>query len=197
LEGRLPFTHAAPSTIRTILSTLARRVHSHTEKGDDQAGRSARALAITEEMLIEHVVMAHPETAAIFKAFGVDCEAEAGRSLNGLRGYQGLDVEALRLALNQSLGADDVHVPVPELLWRSSCDGMMVIDGSRRVLAINPTLERWLGRPSREIVGQRQCGALFACQDLHGELLETISPRWLQIRALRSTVMRAAELEGR
>ncbi|MDP3723601.1 MAG: diguanylate cyclase [Candidatus Omnitrophota bacterium] len=156
--------------------------HAHAE---NQGGSSARPLAITEEMLIEHIVSAHPETAAIFEAFQVNCEAEAGRSLKELQVVQDLDVEALRLALNQSLGVHDIRVPVPELLWGSSCDGMMVIDGSRRVLAINPTVERWLGHPSREIVGQRRCGVVFACQDLHGELLWDHPERCPALRAMR------------
>ncbi len=56
---------------------------------------------------------------------------------------------------------------IPELLWYS-CDAMMVIDENRRVLAINPTLERLLGRRSEEIAGRSECGVLFSCRDLQG-----------------------------
>ena len=58
-------------------------------------------------------------------------------------------------------------LPVPEILWYS-CDGMMVIDERRRVLAMNPALERLTGRFSEDVVGKVECGVLFACRDLHG-----------------------------
>ena len=57
--------------------------------------------------------------------------------------------------------------PVPEILWQS-CDGMMVIDERRRVLAINPALERMIGRKAQEVVGKMECGTLFSCRDAHG-----------------------------
>ena len=56
---------------------------------------------------------------------------------------------------------------VPDLLWYS-CDGMMVIDEQRRVLAINPSLERLIGRQSEELSGKAECGVLFSCRDLQG-----------------------------
>ncbi|MBI3332469.1 MAG: GGDEF domain-containing protein [Candidatus Omnitrophica bacterium] len=58
-------------------------------------------------------------------------------------------------------------LPVPEVLWYS-CDGMMVIDGERHVLAINPALERLAGRSKEEAVGQATCGLLFSCRNMHG-----------------------------
>jgi len=58
-------------------------------------------------------------------------------------------------------------VPVPELLWYS-CDGMMVIDEHRRILAMNPALERFTGHPRGEVVGKSECSILFSCQDRHG-----------------------------
>ncbi len=58
-------------------------------------------------------------------------------------------------------------LPVPQILWQS-CDGMMVIDDARQVVAINPTLEQWTGCSSDQVVGQSECGALLACKDLHG-----------------------------
>lgn len=54
-----------------------------------------------------------------------------------------------------------------ERMWES-CDGMMVIDEQRRVLAMNPALERLTGRHSEAVVGQRTCGALFECRDVRG-----------------------------
>lgn len=58
-------------------------------------------------------------------------------------------------------------VPVPEILWYS-CDGMMVIDEHRVILAINPALEQVIGRTRNEVVGKAECGVLFSCRDLHG-----------------------------
>jgi len=46
---------------------------------------------------------------------------------------------------------------------------MMVIDGERRIVAINPALRRWLGDAAAEhAIGQQQCGALLGCQDAEG-----------------------------
>ena len=56
---------------------------------------------------------------------------------------------------------------IPDLLWYS-CDGMMVIDERRRVLAINPALERLLGRKSEELSGKTECGVLLSCRDMQG-----------------------------
>lgn len=56
---------------------------------------------------------------------------------------------------------------IPQLLWRS-CDGMMVIDAERRVLAMNTSLERLLGCRAERVVGRQQCGALLQCKNLHG-----------------------------
>ncbi|MBI3292715.1 MAG: sensor domain-containing diguanylate cyclase [Elusimicrobia bacterium] len=62
----------------------------------------------------------------------------------------------------------DLHDPlVPGILWYS-CDGMMVIDEHRRILTMNPTLERLTGRTSQEVAGKVECGLLLACRDLQG-----------------------------
>jgi len=63
------------------------------------------------------------------------------------------------------------QLPVPEILWHS-CDGMMVIDENRRVLAMNPAMERLTGRSSEEAVGKSECGILLSCRDAHGCSLE-------------------------
>ena len=62
-------------------------------------------------------------------------------------------------------------LPIPEILWYS-CDGMMVIDEHRRILAMNPALEQMTGRPQEEVVGKAECGVLFSCRDVHGCSLE-------------------------
>ena len=56
---------------------------------------------------------------------------------------------------------------IPGLLWYS-CDAMMVIDEARRILAINPALERLTGRKSEELGGKSECGIFFSCRDLQG-----------------------------
>lgn len=58
-------------------------------------------------------------------------------------------------------------VPVPDILWLS-CDGMMVIDQHRRVLAMNPAMEQLTGRKSAEVLGKTDCASLLACRDFHG-----------------------------
>lgn len=58
-------------------------------------------------------------------------------------------------------------LPIQETLWYS-CDGMMVIDESRRILAMNPALEQLLGRKNHEVAGQAECGLLFSCRDMQG-----------------------------
>ncbi len=56
---------------------------------------------------------------------------------------------------------------VPDILW-FSCDGMMVIDEQRRILAMNPALEQMTGRASEEVAGKLECGTLFSCRDEKG-----------------------------
>ena len=58
-------------------------------------------------------------------------------------------------------------LPIPEVLWYS-CDGMMVIDEHRRVLAMNPALGQMTGHSREKVVGKAECGVLFSCRDMHG-----------------------------
>lgn len=58
-------------------------------------------------------------------------------------------------------------MPVPEILWLS-CDGMMVIDEHRRIVAMNPALERLTGHQAPHVVGKSVCGVLYDCHDLQG-----------------------------
>ena len=58
-------------------------------------------------------------------------------------------------------------LPIPEILWHS-CDGMMVIDGQRRILAMNPAMEALTGHTRDEAVGKSECGILLSCRDLQG-----------------------------
>ena len=59
------------------------------------------------------------------------------------------------------------HSVIPELLWQS-CDAMMVIDDRRKILAVNPALERLTGHRREDLLGKAECGFLFSCQDLEG-----------------------------
>jgi len=59
------------------------------------------------------------------------------------------------------------ELPVPEILWYA-CDGMMVIDEHRRILAMNPAMERLTGRHCADWVGKSGCGLLFSCRDMQG-----------------------------
>lgn len=73
--------------------------------------------------------------------------------------------------------------PVPDLMWLS-CDGMMVIDEQRRILAMNPALEQLIGRPSSELAGKSECGLLFSCRDLQGCSLEDQPERCPGLKAM-------------
>ena len=47
--------------------------------------------------------------------------------------------------------------PVPDVLW-FSCDGMMVIDENRRILAMNPALERLLETADQRLYTAKHLG---------------------------------------
>lgn len=76
------------------------------------------------------------------------------------------DEHPQRMDLPEGEGA-----PVPELIWQS-CDGMMIINEYRKILAVNPALEQLTGRSAKELVGQAECGILFGCRSLDGSSLE-------------------------
>ncbi len=59
------------------------------------------------------------------------------------------------------------HSAIPELLWHS-CEAMMVIDEQRKILAVNPAMERLTGRRKEELMGRAECGFLFNCRDAQG-----------------------------
>lgn len=72
-------------------------------------------------------------------------------------------------------------IPIPELLWQAS-DGMMIIDESRRILAMNPTLNKWAG----PAVSDADCGALLGCRDLKGNCLASRPLACPGLRAMRT-----------
>ena len=82
------------------------------------------------------------------------------------------------------LAREEKVVPIPEILW-FSCDGMMVIDEDRQVLAMNPAMERLTGHRAEEAVGKVDCGRLFACQDFHGCSLASNPWECPGLRAIR------------
>jgi PAS domain-containing protein len=153
-------------------------------------------------MTVNHVLRVHPLARAVFRAFDIDCADEGCSSVEELAWRRGVDVEALLLALNQSLGAGRAASPVPGLAW-NACDGMMIIDERRRVLAINPSMERLIGRPSRDVVGTAECGLLLDCQDAQGCPLADHPAQcpglraMHQIRAVRSTEYTIQTAAGR
>lgn len=59
------------------------------------------------------------------------------------------------------------HSVIPELLWHS-CDAMMVIDEQRKILAVNPALERMTGRRKEDLVDRAECALVLNCRDPHG-----------------------------
>ncbi len=74
---------------------------------------------------------------------------------------------------------------IPDLLWYS-CDSMMVIDDRRRILAINPALERLTGKTSEELAGRVECGTLLSCRDLQGCWLKETPRECPGFRAIES-----------
>jgi diguanylate cyclase (GGDEF)-like protein/PAS domain S-box-containing protein len=123
--------------------------------------------AMTARMPIQEIVRLHPRMGSILRAFQVDPETEALASLEALRGRPGLDVDALWLAVHAALRESQMlGALVPDIVWQSAV-GIMAIDAQRRILAMNPALERLTGRRNQDVVGRQECGALFACRDLH------------------------------
>ncbi len=104
-----------------------------------------------------------------------------------------LDVAAWLATLNQASDESNRAGPWPDMVWQSS-DALMVIDEQRRVLAMNPTLERWMGRGIHEVAGQISCGALLGCHDLRSRSLADQFHRCPGLKAMRrATPVTAAE----
>lgn len=122
---------------------------------------------ITEDMTIHRVLRMIPKSWAVLEAFQISPEADGPMTIEELAWRRGVDVDALLLALNQLGNGPAMPVPVPSLFWQS-CDGLMLIDEHRRILAINPVMERLLNRPLEEVVGRAECGVLLGCQDREG-----------------------------
>lgn len=74
--------------------------------------------------------------------------------------------------------------PWPTLL-QEACDGMMLIDRDRLILAMNPAMERLAGLRARDVVGRTACGALFQCQDVGGCSLWLSSDGCPGLKAMR------------
>ncbi len=62
---------------------------------------------ITKEMIIEEVMRQHPETIAVFRRFGLDCnecQIAAFEAVGHGAGVHAVDVEALLSELNRAIG---------------------------------------------------------------------------------------------
>jgi PAS domain-containing protein len=136
---------------------------------------------VTTTMTVEQVLAAHPGDAAVFARFGVDAQADRAARLDSLGWRHGVHVPALLAALNRP--ATGLPSPPEDLLW-NSCDGIMVIDEDRRILAMNRTLERWIGRPAEDVIGRRDCGLLFGCEDVAGGPVASREERCPGLRAI-------------
>ena len=138
---------------------------------------------ITTAMTVQDVVQTYPFTRRIFQLFEIDPEGDCACRLDGLRWRRRVDLRALVEALNRSL-ADAWPARLPELLWES-CDGMMVLDASRCIVAMNPALERLTGWRSRDVLGRHECGWLFECEDASGCPLASHPERCPGTKAVR------------
>lgn len=93
--------------------------------------------------------------------------------------------------------SSDGAIPVPDLMW-FSCDGMMVIDEHRVILAVNPAMERLTGRAAADLIGKSECGVLFSCRDLQGCSMEENPAHCPGLKAMhRFTPVRDAEFSIR
>ncbi len=139
--------------------------------------------AITTAMTVQDVVQTYPFTRRIFQLFAIDPEGDCACRLDGLRWRRRVDLRALVEALNRSL-ADAWPARLPELLWES-CDGMMVLDASHRIMAMNPALQRLTGWRARDVIGRHECGWLFGCEDASGCPLASHPERCPGMKAMR------------
>ena len=73
-------------------------------EGEPRMTAGRRLPIITQEMTVNHVLRAHPDTRAIFEAFHVDCEMDGLSCLDELYWRRGADLQALLQALNQAAG---------------------------------------------------------------------------------------------
>jgi PAS domain S-box-containing protein len=53
----------------------------------------------------------------------------------------------------------------------ASADGIMVVDGGHRILAVNPALERLTGRPAGDLVGRHPCSYVLGARRADGRML--------------------------
>lgn len=73
-------------------------------------------------------------------------------------------------------------------IFRECPDGILLVDEERKILAMNPALERLTGWRAEEVVGKRECQILFSCCDMEGERIsEANCPGLRAIQGERST----------
>ena len=147
-------------------ATRLMREVSRAETIERAGATRGQARPIAEETTIGRILRVHPEAEPVLAAFQIDAARDEAKRLDELLCERGIDIDALILALNQSLDEPN-GLPVPSVLWES-CDGMMVIDAERRILAMNPAMQQLTGRRIKDLAGRQMCGALLDCQDLHG-----------------------------
>jgi PAS domain S-box-containing protein len=139
--------------------------------------------AVTGAMTVGQVLATWPSTREVFTRFDVDPEDDHDARLDSLHWRRGLHVPALLVGLNHAVTRP--HLPAPPSLAWESCDAIMVLDEERRILAMNRTMERWLGRPRREVVGRRECSLLLGCEDEAGGPMASRADRCPGLRAMR------------
>lgn len=61
--------------------------------------------------------------------------------------------------------------PLREVAFEYSPDGMLLIDEEGVIQAFNPAMERLTGWKSEEVIGKRECLALFHCRNEAGEAI--------------------------
>jgi len=170
---------------------LMREVGRAEHAAEPEALRLRRT-AVSSDVTVGQILRRHSQLAPVLAAFGVEEAADEARTLDELRVTRGLDADSLLLALQQSLD-EPGELMVPAVFW-DSCDGMVVINHERRILAMNPAMEQLAGRRIHELAGRQMCGALLECQDAHGCSMVSHPESCPGLRALRRLrPVRAAE----
>jgi diguanylate cyclase (GGDEF)-like protein/PAS domain S-box-containing protein len=70
-----------------------------------------------------------------------------------------------------SAAAKGIDVPTLQAVFEQASDGIALIDETQTIVAMNPALERLVGRPAGGIVGRARCRTVLACEDAAGCLL--------------------------
>jgi len=194
LEALLPGEEGAVAALREITFTLNRELSSHAQREEILCAELPPLFPQTARVDLEQLHAAHhDQQRALERLLGLLWRDEpypvdevmrcVPQVIAELRAQMALEEAQVFPALEERLSPHP-PIPAPELVW-NSCDGMLVIDDHRRVLAMNQAMERLIGRRSQDVVGRHECGLLFDCKDRHGCALADRPEHCPGLRAMR------------